>query len=1383
MANISNGRGGYRSDDVTWPLASDKRPKTSRPDPIAFSCATVDREGATEERGCRLAAHALPRYSLKAFVAYIASQRPEVDGQKHLVGLLESPRNPSWYSSATRLKVKGHNTSLPCLEVERQEIKKRLLEGSSMISKFRMISIVIHFCSNRNSVFTKIASAHRWDSTSTAGHVRDFRQADNCSKLGDPLNTPPSYTHHDYFRPVSTTVIPSSDIVALFLEEGILHNLQYLAKPTTFCHLLGKFLRRMRPTVHCIPGKQEPIMASPLDNLAAAVGAALGDIPEEQAEQIRQQQEMAAYIQEYPDFEKPFNLTTDASNIAIAGILSQNTKGGDLPIAYASRTLSDSEKNLSTIEKECLAVVWATHHFRPYLFGRKFKIFTDHRPLQWLFSLKEPSSKLFRWRLKLEEYDYEIHYKKGTANANADALSRVEIQNNETNSPNSPNSPSIDYLTDPEQVRQILGWEQCSTPPIHVDPRTIISDPDEIQRVIGEKLENAGVENDTMSVIDELVNRRHDELVQDRSDQSLVVNLDESDRLTEDSSVAPTVHSNYEGNTTFAIPISDKPVNHSNHQILKSELIDLKELTSFRVFVGTVKNLIDHHRILLDVILDAVQDIDNSLTFCKLGALHPSIISPHDLSAELRKISEFYPGRLLPFHGEMFFDLQPFVKTKCAIGTDEIIYFLDLSILAVRLEGLREECLLHASVVRLGQSFDEMAGAAFLGKIITIASHRRSTDKIYPLILVALQNAPNEIKSRTFIVYIYREHSECYCWIPAILPSPFWIIPMLFATRRRLAVWSVEGSEYRFGEATARQGSYFRLKSRYVFSPKCLGTPTKFREGPRSRQALATMLAHANRWTDSTHRFPEDPVPLSCFDPNKETREGEGIGRNRRRFTNTITINSAKNRHSSSHFISPNFQTNVFNGRSWIRVGSCENGFELVMRRGRGLEISHCSIVLRMITILPSTTPATSTGCSRTRLVPPESATSSRNFLWRGPSFSFFHDLVLWHHEEEFSFCCIFRTTKATELCWSFNCSEFRVLSEWSQGVSAKNLSFNDFLKKKKMLGIIPTNFLHAITSELLRLWSSGEATIAANFMYFRKSNIVSVWEWGLVMLTSCPRCQHTFRSSSCCCHAQCPCSPSYPAVRPPPISTTGGLQSSSRSAGCPARPCRRSHSPCFCSQSRCPGSPDPAPSLPLSFVIPCPPVNPKPHVPLALHNASEFDLHRLSVTVGRLKASGWYYEGLTWQESITLLSPTSPGTFLVRESSNPSYLFSLSVQAEKGPTSVRIHYVNGYFRLDAEPSILPAVPLFDCVIKMVEYYVCTSQEPKSNKDLVFLDRSGSKYSSILLKKPLINQPSKLQHLARLKVNEQQKNNGDPVPILGLPVTLRNYLKEYPYTN
>lgn len=131
----------------------------------------------------------------------------------------------------------------------------------------------------------------------------------------------------------------------------------------------------------------------------------------------------------YPDFSAEFILTTDASNYALGGILSQGSVGVDHPIAYASRTLNDSEVNYSTTEKELLAIVWATKYFRPYLFGRKFKIITDHKPLQWLMNLKEPNSRLTRWRLKLAEYNYTIVYKKGKANTNADALSRIEINN------------------------------------------------------------------------------------------------------------------------------------------------------------------------------------------------------------------------------------------------------------------------------------------------------------------------------------------------------------------------------------------------------------------------------------------------------------------------------------------------------------------------------------------------------------------------------------------------------------------------------------------------------------------------------------------------------------------------------------------------------------------------------------------------------------------------------------------------------------------------------------------------------------------------------------------------------------------------------------------
>lgn len=72
--------------------------------------------------------------------------------------------------------------------------------------------------------------------------------------------------------------------------------------------------------------------------------------------------------------------------------------------------------------------MWAVKHFRPYVYGTKFTIVTDHQPLTWLFSVNDPGSRLIRWRLKLEEYTYEIVYKAGKSNVNADALSRNVAQ-------------------------------------------------------------------------------------------------------------------------------------------------------------------------------------------------------------------------------------------------------------------------------------------------------------------------------------------------------------------------------------------------------------------------------------------------------------------------------------------------------------------------------------------------------------------------------------------------------------------------------------------------------------------------------------------------------------------------------------------------------------------------------------------------------------------------------------------------------------------------------------------------------------------------------------------------------------------------------------------
>lgn len=133
-----------------------------------------------------------------------------------------------------------------------------------------------------------------------------------------------------------------------------------------------------------------------------------------------------APVLDFPNFDpsNEFILRTDASGYAIGAVLSNST---DKPVAYASRSLNSAEKNYCTVEKELLAIVWATKHFRPYLFGRKFKILTDHKPLVYLFGMSNPSSRLMKFRIALEEYDFVVEYVKGSSNVTADALSRITL--------------------------------------------------------------------------------------------------------------------------------------------------------------------------------------------------------------------------------------------------------------------------------------------------------------------------------------------------------------------------------------------------------------------------------------------------------------------------------------------------------------------------------------------------------------------------------------------------------------------------------------------------------------------------------------------------------------------------------------------------------------------------------------------------------------------------------------------------------------------------------------------------------------------------------------------------------------------------------------------
>uniref|UniRef100_A0A5S6R425 RNA-directed DNA polymerase n=1 Tax=Trichuris muris TaxID=70415 RepID=A0A5S6R425_TRIMR len=124
-----------------------------------------------------------------------------------------------------------------------------------------------------------------------------------------------------------------------------------------------------------------------------------------------------------PDFGREFQLHTDASDVGLGAVLEQD---GHV-ISHASRLLRKSEKHYSTIEKECLALMFAVKQFRHYLLAKHFTVWTDHCPLQWL-SGQKMEGRLARWAIALQEFDFTINYKRGLNNGNADALSRVPHQ-------------------------------------------------------------------------------------------------------------------------------------------------------------------------------------------------------------------------------------------------------------------------------------------------------------------------------------------------------------------------------------------------------------------------------------------------------------------------------------------------------------------------------------------------------------------------------------------------------------------------------------------------------------------------------------------------------------------------------------------------------------------------------------------------------------------------------------------------------------------------------------------------------------------------------------------------------------------------------------------
>ncbi|CAC5370948.1 Uncharacterized protein K02A2.6 [Mytilus coruscus] len=134
-------------------------------------------------------------------------------------------------------------------------------------------------------------------------------------------------------------------------------------------------------------------------------------------------------------------LAVDASPYGLGCVISHKYENGEeRPIAYASRTLTSAERNYSQIEREALAIIFGVTRFHQYLYGRKFTLITDNKPLSLLLGPKIgipmlAASRIQRWAIQLSGYQYDVKCKSSSENANADGLSRLPLKETLCESP------------------------------------------------------------------------------------------------------------------------------------------------------------------------------------------------------------------------------------------------------------------------------------------------------------------------------------------------------------------------------------------------------------------------------------------------------------------------------------------------------------------------------------------------------------------------------------------------------------------------------------------------------------------------------------------------------------------------------------------------------------------------------------------------------------------------------------------------------------------------------------------------------------------------------------------------------------------------------------